>query len=53
MTRLTLIICAIALFICGWQVATGRGLLACVGIAGAGLLLIDMGSRPQDKEQEP
>ena len=53
MTRLTLIVCIAALFACGWQVATGRGLLACVGIAGAGLLLIDLGSRPQDKEREP
>lgn len=53
MTSLTRIVCAGVLFACGWQVATGRGLLACVGIAGAGLLLIDLGSRPQDKEQEP
>lgn len=49
MTRLTLIVCAIALFACGWQVATGRGLLACVGIAGAGLLLIDLGIREEKK----
>jgi len=49
MTRLTIIVCAIALFICGWQVATGRGLLACVGIAGAGLLLIDLGSRKEPR----
>ena len=49
MTRFPIIVCVIALFICGWQVATGRGLLACVGIAGAGLLLIDLGSREEKK----
>lgn len=49
MTRLTILVCIAALFACGWQVATGRGLLACVGIAGAGLLLIDLGSRKEPR----
>lgn len=45
MTILTTLTCLVVLFLCGWQVATGHGILACMGIAGAGLLLIDLGYR--------
>lgn len=50
MTRtITFIACMATIVLCAWHVVLGRMWAACAGLAGVGLLLIDLGSRPQGK----